>query len=231
MLWVFSGIIFVVWVGYSMQSKNVASQLLRSNKKIIVSDNSEYISFTPALAYKNVFIFFPGALVDPHAYVPLCRKLAENGMQTLVVKMPFRQAGMGYKKPLALGLLNDKNKTYILAGHSQGAKMAAQFVQENPGRIHQLILMATTHPKDYKKIAPLVSIMKIYAMNDGIAKPEDVIKNKPNLPADTKYVVIAGGNHSQFGYYGFQIGDHVASISREQQQDLILKSVLSFINQ
>jgi hypothetical protein len=33
-------------------------------------------------------------------------------------------------------------------------------------------------------------------------------------------VPIAGGNHSQFGYYGFQLGDWPATISRADQQRL-----------
>ena len=43
--------------------------------------------------------------------------------------------------------------------------------------------------------------------------------NAGKLPPHTKWVTIDGGNHSQFGYYGFQLGDRSATISREAQQE------------
>jgi len=33
------------------------------------------------------------------------------------------------------------------------------------------------------------------------------------------------------GYYGFQLGDHIATISREQQQEETLKNIIEFIKQ
>jgi len=45
------------------------------------------------------------------------------------------------------------------------------------------------------------------------------------LPADTVFVPIQGGNHTQFGYYGngteLQKGDNPADISRDAQQQIV----------
>ena len=38
-----------------------------------------------------------------------------------------------------------------------------------------------------------------------------------NLPADTEWITIEGGNHAQFGDYGVQDGDGEATISAEMQ--------------
>jgi hypothetical protein len=38
-------------------------------------------------------------------------------------------------------------------------------------------------------------------------------------------VRIEGGNHSQFGWYGFQPGDRWASISREEQQAVVVREL------
>jgi len=59
---------------------------------------------------------------------------------------------------------------------------------------------------------------------------KSIFKNKPKLPPATTFAKIEGANHSQFGYYGFQLGDHKATISREQQQDAVLKYMVGFIN-
>ena len=72
--------------------------------------------------------------------------------------------------------------------------------------------------------------MKIYGSHDGVAKVETVKRNRSKLPPTTKYVLLKGANHSQFGYYGFQFGDSKATITREQQQGQVLENVLTFIN-
>jgi len=227
--WIIAGVLSLGWIVYSMQAKNVAPKLLQNRENVMVLDTTSYISFTPTENYKNILLFYPGAMVDPIAYVPLCRALSEKGIKTIVIKMPFRLASLGYKKPLELGLLNERNKTYILAGHSQGAKMAAEFVRENPGKINKLVLMASTHPKNYVLNDSNISVLKIFGEHDGIAKQEDILKNRSNLPLNTKYILIRGGNHSQFGCYGFQLGDRFASISGNKQQKIIFAIVLNFI--
>ena len=144
--------------------------------------------------------------------------------------MPWRLAKNGYKKPIDLKLLEDTTKQYILAGHSQGAKMAAQFVYENPTLINKLILIATTHPRDIDLANLNIPIMKIYGSKDGVADIHDIDKNKTKLPSTTKYVLIEGANHAQFGYYGFQLGDNKADITREKQLQTTLENILFFIN-
>lgn len=143
--------------------------------------------------------------------------------------MPWRLAKNGYNKPKEQNFFNDTTKEYILAGHSQGAKMAGQFVHENPTLIDKLILIATTHPRDIDLSKIKIPILKIYGSNDGVAKVEDIDKNKSKLPPETKYVSIKGANHAQFGYYGFQLGDDKADITRAQQQQITLDNILSFI--
>ena len=56
---------------------------------------------------------------------------------------------------------------------------------------------------------------------------DEVKINSQYLPEDTNWVLIEGGNHSQFGYYGSQLGDNSATISQEVQQKLTVEAVLS----
>jgi hypothetical protein len=56
---------------------------------------------------------------------------------------------------------------------------------------------------------------------------EEVEANTIYLPDDTNWIFIEGGNHSQFGYYGNQLGDNSAGISREQQQELTVEGILA----
>ena len=213
-----------------MNANGVSEAVFQSNTEVRVVQTSDMLTFTPTQPYKKVVIFYPGALVDPDAYAPLCRKIAQDGHQAILCKMPWRLATKGYRKIKETGVLNDPAKQYVLMGHSQGGKMAAQFVYENPGLIHQLVLLGTTHPRDIDLSASEIPMMKIYGSNDGVARVGKVERNKSKLPRTTKYVLIEGGNHSQFGYYGFQLGDSEASITREEQHQRILKNVLAFID-
>lgn len=230
LIWVISGLAFTAWLFYSYQARGVDPAVLKSSAGITVLDNDDFYEFTPAGKYQQVLIFYPGAMVQTKAYAPLCRKIAEGGVKTILIKMPWRLAKNGYNKPKELNLLQDTTRQYILAGHSQGAKMAAQFVYENPGLFDELILIATTHPRDIDLSNIPTPVMKIYGSKDGVADPYEINNNKVRLPASTKYVMIPGANHAQFGYYGFQLGDQSADISREQQQQITLENILAFVH-
>lgn len=226
-----SGIVFILWLFYSFQAHAVDEQLLQNSSIVNVDNTNDFYLFTPTKEYKDVFIFYPGAMVEPKAYVPLCRKIAENDIKVYLIKMPWRLASQGYNKPKELNLFNDTTKAYILSGHSQGAKMAAQFVYEHPNLVDKLILIGTSHPRYISLADTKTSILKIYGSKDGVADEKSILSNKSNLPATTKFVRIEGADHSQFGYYGFQLGDNRADISREQQQAETLKNILEFINE
>ncbi|MGQ7945974.1 alpha/beta hydrolase [Flavobacterium sp. WC2509] len=230
-IWITAGLVFTLWLFYSSQSHGIDEQFFHDSNTIKVENTDDFYSFSPKKTFKNVFIFYPGAMVDPKAYVPLCRKIADNNIKVYLIKMPWRLASNGYNKPKELNLFNDTTKTYILSGHSLGAKMAAQFVFENPNLIDKLILIGSSHPKTFSLVDSKVPVLKIYGSNDGVADEKSILDNKSKLPKTTKFVKIEGGNHSQFGYYGFQLGDNQATISREQQQVETLKIILNFINE
>jgi len=71
-----------------------------------------------------------------------------------------------------------------------------------------------------------MDVTKVCASNDGLASRAEVRANAKKLPARTRWVEIEGGNHSQFGYYGFQLGDHAATISRADQQAATRRALL-----
>lgn len=229
-VWFTTAILFTIWLFYSYQAKDVPDSYFESNAAISVKDSDDYFLFEPKQKFDKVFIFYPGAMVDPKAYVPLCGKISENGIKVYLIKMPWRLASKGYEIPKRLNLFADKTKTYILSGHSQGGKMAAQFVKENPDLIQKLILIGTTHPRDISLTESKIPILKIYGSNDGVADEKTIFKNKSKLPANTKFIKIEGANHGQFGYYSFQLGDDSATISREKQQEETLRHILNFIS-
>ncbi|GGF19882.1 alpha/beta fold hydrolase [Flavobacterium limi] len=231
LIWVSTGILFTLWLFYSYNAKDVDEALFQSNNVVTVENTGDYFLFTPKKEFQNVLVFYPGAMVETEAYVPLCRKLAENNIKVYLIKMPWRLASKGYNKPKDLNLYKDDSKKYILSGHSQGGKMAAQFVYENPKLIDKLILIGTSHPRDISLADAEIPILKIYGSKDGVADEGSIMKNKSKLPETAKFIKIEGANHCQFGYYGFQLGDDKATISREQQQKETLNAMVLFIKE
>ena len=58
----------------------------------------------------------------------------------------------------------------------------------------------------------------------------DAVRDKAHLlPETAKHVIIEGGNHAQFGDYGWQDGDMEAKISMEEQLDITAAEMIDFI--
>ena len=74
-----------------------------------------------------------------------------------------------------------------------------------------------------------IAVTKVVGTGDGLASPEEVEANRGKLPAHTRWVWIQGGNHSQFGWYGFQPGDHRATIGANVQRALMTDAVLDVL--
>jgi hypothetical protein len=69
-------------------------------------------------------------------------------------------------------------------------------------------------------------VTKIYGTRDCVADSAATFENAVLLPPSTHWVRIDGANHRQFGWYGAQLGDCSASITREVQQASTLEELL-----
>ena len=219
--------IFFIWQWSSYQAKGVKKELLESDNKIEVIEDNSKISFIHDTSSILEIIFFPGGLVDPKSYIPLSRKIAESGYNIHIIKMPWRMSTKGYNNIKKIFNLKNKQKKFILGGHSQGGKMAAQFTYENPELISGLYLLGTSHPRDIDMSKIQIPSIKIYAENDGLASVDEVIQNKLKLPKETQLSLIKGGNHSQFGYFGKLLFDGKATKSREKQHQETVNILLN----
>jgi pimeloyl-ACP methyl ester carboxylesterase len=120
-------------------------------------------------------------------------------------------------------------RRWIVAGHSRGGEIASRLAQTQAPSLAGLVLIGTSHPRDISLAHLRMPVMRIYGTRDTVADVEKLERTKPNLPPHTQHVRIDGGNHSQFGSYGFQPGDWPATISREEQHAQTLAAVLSML--
>lgn len=229
LIWFSLVTIFFIWQWTTYQSRNLPKNTFDNDDKVTVEKSSDEITFQPPQStYQSEIIFFQGGLTDPKAYAPLCRKIAENGFTCHLIKMDWRMPQWDYKKIKTMFDL--KNGKFIIGGHSQGAKMASQFVYENPGLMKGLFLLGTSHPRDFDLSSSSIPTIKLYGELDGLASVSEVMENKDKLPKNTSLIAIKGGNHSQFGYLGKLLTDENAKITLAEQQRLTVEQLVEFFN-
>lgn len=230
MIWFGLVALFLIWNWSTFQSRNLPKETFAGNAMVEVVENNDRITFKSEKPEQTVeLIFFPGGLADPDAYAPLCRRIAENGYTCHIVKMSFRLPQRDYQK--ISRLFDLKSGRYVIGGHSQGGKMAAQFVHEHPELMKGLFLLGTSHPRDIDLSNLSIPTIKFYAENDGLASVVEVLENKDKLPINAKLIRIEGGNHSQFGYLGGLLMDDKADITLEEQQAIVLENLVNFLNE
>ena len=109
--------------------------------------------------------------------------------------------------------------------------MASQFAYKNQDKISGLILLASYPQKSNNLSSSVVKVLSMYGTKDGFIGKDKIDESKRLLPKSAKLIPIKGGNHSQNGWYGFQKGDNTATITREEQQNIIGKAIVEFISE
>ncbi|MEG2195698.1 MAG: alpha/beta hydrolase [Terrisporobacter sp.] len=218
---------FFTWVSNSYKPQNLAKEALLSDSEVEVNVD-KFISFTP----KNTeatkgFIFYPGAKVDPKAYAPLCKQVAKEGYEVVVVDMPFNLAILSYNRGEKVIKEYSNIKTWVVGGHSLGGTMAAKFASEN-NMVDGVVLLASYPIGDELKDMGK-EVISIWGSKDGVVNFENLIKSKEKLPVDTTYSEIEGANHAQFGDYGNQKGDQIPIIDRQKQIDIAATDIVKFM--
>jgi hypothetical protein len=222
---------FVLWAETPLGPLESALPALQSDAFVRVVQE-EWIVFQPLTHSPQIgLILYPGGRVDPTAYAPLARGIAQGDVLVVIVPMPLNLAVLGFNRALDVQAAFPEIKHWAVGGHSLGGAMAAHFVSEHPAAVEGLVLMGAYSAEGDDLSSTSLSVLSIYGSQDGLTTPEDVAAGRSRLPEDTLYFEIEGGNHAQFGSYGSQPGDLPASIPREEQQEQIIEATLAFLQQ
>lgn len=220
------------WLFANVQARGVDDALLTSSAAVRVAVTDTAFVFTPAADTTGAgLVFYPGALVDPAAYVPMARAVAEAGFPVVVVHLPFRLAPMArHRATLTERTLThlgaDPDRAWVVGGHSRGGALAATFAAAHAAALDGLLLVGTSHPRRDDLSALALDVTKIYGSEDGLASEEEVRAFASNLPDATHWARVEGGNHTGFAWYGWQLGDQRARISRAEQHAATVRAVV-----
>jgi pimeloyl-ACP methyl ester carboxylesterase len=178
-------------------------------------------------------VLYPGGLVRPQAYEWLARALAVRGYVTVIPVFSF---DLAVTDPARAGALIERygaGKRVVLAGHSLGGAMAAQYLADEwkAGRqpASGLVLMAAYPPDGADLTGASLRALSLRAERDGVADAAKVTGGMRLLPPGAQEVVVDGAVHSFFGRYGPQSGDGTPTVTRAEAETRILAAFTDFL--
>lgn len=200
-----------------------------SNAKTINEAGEEYASFTyfePRIEPIAYLAFYPGGLVEKEAYAPLAYELSLVGIGVYLLEVPLYLAIFQTDAAKNILGVHDDNLPFYVGGHSLGGVAASIFANHYIDQVDGLILLASYPTEDLSESS--LEVISIRAEFDHVLNSEAYEEARPLLPDSTTYHTILGGNHGQFGDYGEQTGDGIATIRNDQQWVLTTQLILAW---
>ena len=214
---------FFVYAQFYYHAEKTATDYINGTEDVNVTKTSNGL-FLDGYGNDTAVIFYPGAKVEYTSYLPLFVNLSSQGVDCYLVEMPFNLAFFGIDS--ADDIIENSNYThYFMAGHSLGGAMASSYVNKTDNKIDGLIYLSS-----HSSVGVEVPVLSIRGTNDGVINLTSYQKAKSSMYDNFTEVLILGGNHAQFGYYGNQSGDGHANITAESQQGQSVDAILKFIH-
>jgi len=219
---------FFIYTANYYHATAEAVEAMTDTRIVTITYKDDMIIFSPEVDSKKVgLIFYPGAKVEYISYAPLMTKLAQKGVTCVLIKMPFN---------LAVFNVNAANKaiselssitTWYISGHSLGGAMASTYAANNADKLSGIILLGAYPSSDLSKTN--LKLLTMYGSNDNVLNKNKLSETKSNAPSNSLYFEIEGGNHAGYGNYGVQKGDGTATISADEQQNIVTEKIVGFI--
>ena len=201
---------------YLSKFENVTKSKLGKNKFIYKGKNT-----------RAALIFHQGCFVEYEAYEPLMTAIANKGIMCILISSTLSCPFFNINDADGIKEKFPEIKNWYIGGHSLGGVISSFYLSKHLKDFNGLILLASYITKDLSKSN--LKVLSIYGSNDKIINLKNYKKYKKNLPNDMVEFIIEGGNHSNFGMYGFQKGDGKASITNIEQIEITANKINEII--
>lgn len=210
------GLIYLKWNTY-MPSTEAIEALGEGN----VHYERNVILIEPVGEQIGNLVIYQGGFVKTASYSVLAQIFANNGYRVFLPEMPINLAILNSDAYSEIREKYPDDGKWVLMGHSLGGTSAIIHLSKAKPDLDALVLLGSygTESADISNFN--LKVLSIVADRDKILSWDQFELNKKFLPADTLYETVIGGNHSGFGYYGFQRGDGEATIPKIEQHDQI----------
>jgi hypothetical protein len=201
---------FVVWASIARSADPAALQAVLDDPDVEVV-LGEVVEVRPAGRdpVRGV-VFYPGARVDPAAYVATWADVAvATDTLVLIPRMRLNLAVLSRGRAAELIGSDPDVDEWWVGGHSLGGAMAASWAGQQPaGTVDGLVLWAAYATSGAGLDArDDLEVLSVSGSRDGLTTPEDVAQGREMLPTGAHVIEVEGMNHAQFGRYGPQRGD------------------------
>lgn len=211
----------------SYDADKTAFEYLESTDEVQVEDG-KYIVFTPKENIKKTgFIFYPGGLVEPEAYAPIMKRIADQGYKVVIVPMPMNLAVLNGDKAEDIIEKYDDIDNWIIGGHSLGGVMACRYAAKDD-KVKGVVLYAS-YPQGDELMNTDIKVLSLWGSEDKVASIEKIKDGKNKVNPDAEFIEIKGGNHGHFGDYGEQKGDGESTITSEEQWNETAEYTVEFL--
>lgn len=217
---------FVVWASDASQPQATAQAILAQDN-VVLEDGVWH--FQSGSDTKTALIFYQGGKVDARAYAPLANGIAETGYDVFLPEMTLNLAVLDMNRADEIIAAHPEIERWIIGGHSLGGVFAAQFASGNLEKIDGLLLLASYPTEGGSLAETTLPVVSVFASEDALATPDEINESREFLPTSARFVEIAGGNHAQFGDYGAQDGDGVATISADSQTQQTIRAAVELL--
>ena len=199
-----------------LQTEDIAVSAMQTEDGVTVRElEGVGTAFVPDKTAIAGLIFYPGARVQNEAYAPLMHSLAEQGILTVVVDVPFCLAFFDVNAADGVAEQFPEVDSWYVGGHSLGAAIAGKYLSHHTDTLDGLVMFAGFVTDDLSETD--VNVISVYGDRDGVLSDGLYEKYRSELPESLSEFVIEGGNHAGFAYYGDQMGDNAAEIPKAQQ--------------
>jgi len=209
-------------------ARSIAMSALESSDKVTVTQD-DFIVFDPANRTQTGLIFYPGGLVEPSAYAPILKMIAEEGVLVVIIPMPFNLAIFNTGAASEVIAEYPDIANWILTGHSLGGASAAIFAENSPEVIDAIAFWDSYPPISADLSDNTIDVLSIFGTMNGFPNTDNFDEKRHLVPENAKFVPIEGANHAQFGDYGPQKDDVTAGIGINEQHEIVTEIMLDFI--
>ncbi|MDZ7850138.1 MAG: alpha/beta hydrolase [Halodesulfurarchaeum sp.] len=175
-------------------------------------------------------VFYPGARVEPGAYVPVLAPVVEETGAAVFVPRPRLNLAV-FESGMATSIVesNPAIADWYVGGHSLGGAMACRYAADNADRLEGLVLFGAYCDRSIADAD--LRVLAVGGTRDTVLGTERSALRPENLPESAIIRRIEGLNHTQFGRYHGQSGDSPATITRETAHERLQSVLVDFLRE
>jgi hypothetical protein len=221
-------IFFVVWALDTSPPESKAYTEAIFNSAVTIDSHDGFIIIRLAESALEVgLLFYPGARIEPSAYVAKLAAIAEAANIQLAIGSPSLNLAF-----LSINQADDMRTAlpgatrWFVGGHSLGGSMACVYASSHSDTLEGVLIFGTYCGTDISNSS--LRVLSINGGRDGIFPPTVISERRHELPSNAHMVLVPGMNHAQIGNYGPQSGDNEPTISDTEARQALVESVKAF---